>query len=140
MPRYSCDFVQAPLVGDPNAGSCLATGDGTDITALIETVAAEAVGYAVAGRIHGILYFANSTHIAQFTGDSVGAVKVGLLADSANLPSGEPSRVFVDLPRVGGTSENVGVFKDKAEAVAWIRANVGYCDDDGNVNLLTKAG
>jgi hypothetical protein len=29
-----------------------------------------------------------------------------------------------------------GQFKTKAEAVAWIRENIGPCDDEGNVCLI----
>ena len=40
--------------------------------------------------------------------------------------------------RVGGTWENVGWFNTRAEALAWIRANIGACDDEGNLSLLTE--
>lgn len=45
---------------------------------------------------------------------------------------------YVDLPNVSGQCENVYVSKTKEEAVEWIRANVGYCDDDGNIGLISK--
>lgn len=48
--------------------------------------------------------------------------------------------IYIDLPAVGGdTWKNVSVLKNatKSEAVAWIRENIGYCDEDGKVSLLT---
>lgn len=46
--------------------------------------------------------------------------------------------VYVDLPTIDGSWKNVATFSTKAEAVAWIRAHVGHCDDDGNVSLVTE--
>lgn len=52
---------------------------------------------------------------------------------------------FVDIPTVEtissdeGAWTNLGTFSSKAEAVEWIRANIGWCDDDGNICLLTMA-
>ena len=36
-----------------------------------------------------------------------------------------------------GQWRNVGKFRTKAEAVAFIRDTIGPCDDDGNVCLIT---
>lgn len=33
---------------------------------------------------------------------------------------------------------NVGKFKNKKEAIEFIRENIGPCDDDGNICLLTE--
>jgi len=52
---------------------------------------------------------------------------------------------FVDIPTPETISSdegawvNLGTFSSKAEAVKWIRANIGWCDDDGNICLLTMA-
>jgi hypothetical protein len=51
--------------------------------------------------------------------------------------------VYVDVPvadRLGEEEcwENVGRFESVADAVAWIRENVGPCDDAGNVCLITN--
>jgi hypothetical protein len=53
---------------------------------------------------------------------------------------------YVDIPSPATISEgnegcwsNVGTFATKEEAVKWIRENIGYCDDDGNICLLTLA-
>jgi hypothetical protein len=59
---------------------------------------------------------------------------------------GDGSRpvIYVDVPDPStiGTEEgawlNVARFDTKAAAVAWIRENVGHCDDDGNVCLITN--
>ncbi len=51
--------------------------------------------------------------------------------------------VYVDIPdktTIGiddGGWINVANFNTKEDAVAWIRANIGHCDDDGNVCLIT---
>lgn len=53
--------------------------------------------------------------------------------------------IYVDIPTremIGdpdGSWLNVGRFKTKEEAVAWIRENIGHCDDDGKISLLTNA-
>lgn len=51
---------------------------------------------------------------------------------------------YVDIPTLAtindggeGAWTNVGTFETKEQAVAWVRENVGYCDDDGNICLLT---
>ncbi len=49
----------------------------------------------------------------------------------------------VDLPNPNDLGENaswtnVSAFDTKEEAVAWIRANIGYCDDEGNLSLITN--
>jgi hypothetical protein len=49
--------------------------------------------------------------------------------------------VYVDLPNtsdLSGPMVTVGRFRTKAEAVAWVRENIGYCDDDGRICLLTE--
>lgn len=54
---------------------------------------------------------------------------------------GEPW--LIDLPNVFGIGteddswKNIHKTKTKAEAIAWIRENVGHCDDDGNIGLLS---
>lgn len=51
--------------------------------------------------------------------------------------------IYIDIPPTSPDSEaswsNVQTLKDatKGEAVQWIRENIGACDDDGNVCLLT---
>jgi len=53
--------------------------------------------------------------------------------------------IYVDIPdpeSIGdkdrGAWIDVHSAKTKAEAVAWIRENIGPCDDDGNVCLLSE--
>lgn len=43
----------------------------------------------------------------------------------------------VDLPRVGGECEHVASLGSRAEAIAWIRENIGPCGDDGRISLLS---
>lgn len=57
------------------------------------------------------------------------------------------ANVWVDVPNhlvVGNDDDhawkNVGNFHTKAEAVRWIRENIGPCDDDGNIGLITLGG
>lgn len=50
--------------------------------------------------------------------------------------------VYVDVPdhlNLGqcGSWKNVRMCSTKREAVAWIRENIGPCDDEGNVCLIT---
>lgn len=45
--------------------------------------------------------------------------------------------VLVDIPRVDNAMELVGEFDTVAEAVEWIREHLGYCDDEGNMLLIT---
>lgn len=45
---------------------------------------------------------------------------------------------FVDLPAVGGKWRNVFIGKTKVEVIEWIRSNIGHCDDDGNVCLISE--
>lgn len=51
--------------------------------------------------------------------------------------------VYVDVPNPNTVGEgdnewvNVGNFTTKSQAVAWIRENLGPCDDDGRICLLT---
>lgn len=46
---------------------------------------------------------------------------------------------YVDLPVTGSeTWENVFIGETKEEAVEWIRSNIGYCDDDGNISLISQ--
>lgn len=55
----------------------------------------------------------------------------------------EYENVYVDLPDVHALDnedkswQNVANFTTKEEAVEWIRENVGHCDDDGNICLIT---
>jgi hypothetical protein len=48
----------------------------------------------------------------------------------------DPNRLGSGGP--GGWVQVGEEFDSKAEAVAWIRANIGNCDDDGNICLLTE--
>ncbi len=57
------------------------------------------------------------------------------------------SKIFyIDIPTeatiqgVDGPWRNLTTFKSKKEAVEWIREHIGYCDDDGNVCLITEGG
>lgn len=58
-------------------------------------------------------------------------------------PDKEYEKIYVDLPRFDHIGEdddswtNVGEFTTKGEAVRWIRDNIGECDDDGRIGLLT---
>jgi hypothetical protein len=54
--------------------------------------------------------------------------------------------VYVDVPdkcavgqEIEGGWTNVKQFRNctKEEVVAWIRLNIGQCDDDGNISLIT---
>ena len=45
---------------------------------------------------------------------------------------------MVDLPVLGGTWNNVASFDDKEKAIQWIRENIGHCDDEGNICLITQ--
>lgn len=62
-------------------------------------------------------------------------------SDSTNRSE---TMVYVDIPQAemigdeNGSWLNVAEFETKAEAVAWIRENIGSCDDDGNINLLSN--
>lgn len=51
---------------------------------------------------------------------------------------------WVDIPKpdigIDGEWTNVGTFKTKAEAVAWIRENIGDCDDEGRIGLISQGG
>jgi hypothetical protein len=47
-----------------------------------------------------------------------------------------PTKETIDNP--DGSWLNVGKFKTREEAVAWIRDNIGVCDDKGNVCLITE--
>jgi hypothetical protein len=55
----------------------------------------------------------------------------------------EYANIYVDLPDVHVLDNedkswtNVANFTTKEEAVEWIRKNVGHCDDDGNICLIT---
>jgi hypothetical protein len=33
---------------------------------------------------------------------------------------------------------NLKTFNTREEAVDWIRENIGYCDDEGRINLITE--
>lgn len=51
---------------------------------------------------------------------------------------------YVDIPTMEtikdgpeGAWTNVGTFSSKSEAIEWIRDNIGYCDDEGRICLLT---
>lgn len=46
----------------------------------------------------------------------------------------------VDIPpsEIGTEWIHVKTFKSKEKAVAWIRENIGWCDDDGNICLITE--
>lgn len=50
---------------------------------------------------------------------------------------------YIDIPTEETIAEdesywtNVKVTKTKEEAVEWIRANIGPCDDEGNICLIT---
>lgn len=46
-----------------------------------------------------------------------------------------PTLQTLETPDSGWT--NVGSFASKSEAIQWIRENIGYCDDEGNINLIT---
>ena len=53
---------------------------------------------------------------------------------------------YIDIPTEKtlegseGAWTHVHVAQSKEEAVAWIRENIGHCDDDGNICLLTLMG
>lgn len=46
----------------------------------------------------------------------------------------------VDIPpsEVGTEWIHVHTFENKEKAIAWIRENIGWCDDDGNICLITE--
>lgn len=52
--------------------------------------------------------------------------------------------IYVDVPNPDTIGQednawrNVHTAGTKAEAVAWIRQNIGPCDDDGNICLLSN--
>lgn len=50
----------------------------------------------------------------------------------------EVDSYLVDLPVLGGTWNNVASFDDKQKAIQWIRENIGHCDDEGNICLITQ--
>ncbi len=51
---------------------------------------------------------------------------------------------YVDVPNPAGLGEDnyawisLRTFYNKAEALTWIRENIGYCDDEGNIRLLME--
>lgn len=57
--------------------------------------------------------------------------------------------VYVDIPDYEGLAHadkgnevpwiNVGKFKTKKQALAWIRKHIGPCDSEGRVKLLVNA-
>ena len=44
----------------------------------------------------------------------------------------------VDLPKVREAFEFLDSFDSKTKAVEWIRENIGHCDDNGNICLITE--
>jgi hypothetical protein len=47
--------------------------------------------------------------------------------------------IVVDMPtEPGGSWRLVAQFKTKAEAVAWIRDNIGNCDEDGKISFISE--
>lgn len=48
-------------------------------------------------------------------------------------------RFIVDIPNKEQVfADEVFSADTKEEAIAWIRENIGHCDDDGNICLLTE--
>lgn len=53
--------------------------------------------------------------------------------------------IYIDIPNPATVGEddnawiNVHKTTSKEEAIAWIRENIGPCDDDGRISLLTNA-
>lgn len=47
---------------------------------------------------------------------------------------------YIDIPpsELGTEWIHVTTFENKEEAVAWIRKNIGWCDDNGNICLITE--
>jgi len=78
-----------------------------------------------------------------FTQEQLGAINQGSWPDLD--PKGLPWLVDApDIAKIGTVSEpallwkNVHAAKTKADAVAWIRANISsHCDDDGKISLLS---
>lgn len=69
----------------------------------------------------------------------------GYACGLTDTTDGDTSPIFyVDLPdpnTVGDEDNgwvNVGRFRSRAEAVAWIRENVGDCDEDGRIRLIAN--
>lgn len=54
------------------------------------------------------------------------------------------SNIYIDVPNPSAIGQddnawvNVHTAASRAEAVEWIRENIGPCDDDGNICLLSN--
>lgn len=55
-----------------------------------------------------------------------------------DLPDVNSIRAAIGSSDAEGAWTNIGQFTTKAEAIAFIRANIGDCDEDGRISLLTE--
>ena len=79
--KFSCDFVQAPKIGNPNYGDCLSTSTELTPEEAVSVAAEEAKKYAKPGKIHAILYSGETT-FGEVTCDSVDQAQAAIM----NLP------------------------------------------------------
>lgn len=68
-------------------------------------------------------------------------------AKSAQVSDQSPdiNHYYIDIPTEAtidggpeGAWTNVFIAESKTEAIEWIRSNIGWCDDDGKISLLTQ--
>ena len=76
--EFSCDFVQAPIMGNPNDGACLSTSTELTPEKAVFIAAEEAKKYAKPGKIHVILYSGEIT-FGQVTCDSVDEAQLAIM-------------------------------------------------------------